>query len=70
MKPLIVALQALIHLFVEDGSLTILIIVVVLTAGAVAHVTQASHLLSGAILLLGCLAALLVNVLGAARHRL
>jgi hypothetical protein len=69
-KPLIAALQALVHLFVEDGSLTILILAVVLTAAAVAHFTHASHLPSGAILLVGCLAALLGNVLGAARHRL
>jgi hypothetical protein len=63
------ALRALIHeligLFVDDGALALAIGGVVALAGLVAWLGSAAPWLSGGILLFGCLAALVVNVLTA-----
>jgi hypothetical protein len=55
-------------LFVDDGSLALAILGVVVVAAIVAALTPGVPLLSGAILLLGNLGALLVNVTRAARR--
>jgi hypothetical protein len=55
-------------LFVDDGSLALAILGVVVVAAIVAALTPGVPLLSGAILLLGNLGALLANVTRAARR--
>ena len=63
------ALRQLAHLFVEDGSLALAILGVVLVAALFAFGLPEHPLLSGAILLFGCLGALILNVARAARAR-
>jgi hypothetical protein len=55
-------------LFVDDGSLALAILGVVALAAIVAVLTPGVPLLSGAILLLGNLGVLLVNVIRAAQR--
>jgi hypothetical protein len=55
-------------LFVDDGSLALAILAVVAFAGICAALTPNVPLLGGAVLLFGCLAVLLANVLRAARR--
>jgi hypothetical protein len=55
--------RELVHLFIEDASLSILIISTVLISAVVAHFAPARSLISGIVLLAGCLIALLANVL-------
>jgi hypothetical protein len=60
-------LRTLAHLFVEDGSLALAILGVVILAALSAFGLPDHPLVAGAILLLGCLGALIVNVVRAAR---
>ena len=62
------ALRELAGLFVDDGALALVIIAIVVLAGMVATLTPDASLAAGAILLFGCLAALLASVARAARH--
>jgi hypothetical protein len=55
-------------LFVDDGSLALAIVGVVVIAAILAALAPAMPLLAGAALVLGCLGVLLVNVRRAARH--
>jgi hypothetical protein len=63
----ITALRQLAHLFVEDGSLALAILGVVILVGLFAFGLPDHPLVAGAILLLGCLGALIANVARAAR---
>jgi hypothetical protein len=68
MNVLIAVLRELIGLFVDDGSLALMILAVVMLAGVLATVVPDLHLVAGAMLLFGCLGALVANVARAA-HR-
>lgn len=68
MTSLLAILRDVARLFVDDGSLALAVLGVVVVAAIFAALTPGVPLLSGAILLLGNLAVLLVNVLHAARH--
>jgi hypothetical protein len=59
---LIAVLRELSGLFVDDGSLALAVLAVVLVAGAVATLLPDIPLVTGALLLLGCLGVLLANV--------
>ena len=61
-------LRELAGLFVDDGSLALAILAVVLLAGVFATLMPDVPLAAGAILLLGCLAVLLANVARAGRR--
>jgi hypothetical protein len=65
MKALPETLRALLHLFIEDGSLTILVVTSVLVSAIVIHFLPARPLVGGIVLLAGCLLSLLGNVLTA-----
>jgi hypothetical protein len=67
MKNLAALLGQLAGMFVEDGALALAIIGVVVLAGLVAVLVPAESWLSGIILLLGCLAVLVTNVVRAKR---
>jgi hypothetical protein len=62
MKMLSEILKELIGLFVDDGLLAIEIVVVVVVAAGASYVLPQQSLATGAILLFGCLGALLMNV--------
>ena len=62
MKTLNVILHGLIGLIVEDGTLAIAILAVVVAAAISAALMPGFPLAAGAILVLGCLGVLLVNV--------
>lgn len=68
MKGMIAVLRELAGLFVDDGSLALAIIAVIIAAGALAALLPAFPLAAGAVLLFGCLAVLFANVLRAARR--
>ena len=68
MTSLLAILRDVARLFVDDGSLALAILGVVVVAAIVAALTPGVPLLSGAILLLGNLGVLLVNVILAARR--
>jgi hypothetical protein len=68
MNVLIAVVRELIGLFVDDGSLALMILAVVMLAGVLATVTPDLHLVAGAVLLFGCLGVLVANVARAA-HR-
>jgi len=55
-------------LFVDDGSLALAILSVVVIAAIVAALVPAMPLIAGATLLLGCVSVLLVNVMSARRR--
>jgi uncharacterized membrane protein YdjX (TVP38/TMEM64 family) len=59
------ALRELAGLFVDDGTLALVIIAVVVLAGVAATLLPEVPLVAGAILLFGCLTALLSSVTGA-----
>lgn len=63
MKMLIGIASSLAGLFVEDGALALAILVVVAAAGICAALIPNAAAASGPILLLGCLGALLLNVI-------
>ena len=69
MNVLIAVLRELIGLFVDDGSLALMILVVVMLAGILATLMPDLPLVAGAMLLFGCLCVLLANVARAARRR-
>jgi uncharacterized membrane protein YdjX (TVP38/TMEM64 family) len=62
-------LRELLGLFVDDGSLAAEILAVVMLAAVCAALIPDIPLVTGAILLFGCLGVLLANVAGAARRR-
>ena len=68
MNMLIAVLRELIGLFVDDGSLALMILVVVMLAGILATLMPDFQLAAGALLLFGCLGVLLANVARAARR--
>ncbi|HXQ07946.1 MAG TPA: hypothetical protein VN831_24750 [Bradyrhizobium sp.] len=68
MNVLIAVLRELIGLFVDDGSLALMILAVVMLAGILATLTPDLNLVAGALLLFGCLGVLLANVARAARR--
>ena len=61
-------LRELAGLFVDDGALALAIIAIVVLAGMVARLMPDVPLATGAILLFGCLAALLSSVARARRR--
>jgi hypothetical protein len=68
MNVLIAVLRELIGLFVDDGSLALMILAVVILASVLAYFVPDLQLAAGAVLLFGCLGVLLANVARAA-HR-
>lgn len=68
MRVLTNALRELAGLFVDDGALALMIIAVVVLAGMLATLMPEAPLAAGAVLLFGCLAALLSSVARAARR--
>jgi hypothetical protein len=68
MSVLTAIFRELIGLFVDDGSLALMILAVVMAAGILATLMPDHQLAAGAILLFGCLGVLLANVAGAARR--
>ena len=62
MNLLVGTFQELVGLFVDDGALALAIVAVVIVAGISAFLIPAAPLVSGAILLFGCLGVLFVNV--------
>ena len=61
--------RAVVGLFVDDGSLALAIVAVIVAATALARLLPGSPLAAGAVLLFGCLGVLLINANGAARRR-
>jgi hypothetical protein len=68
MNVLIAVFRELIGLFVDDGSLALMILAVVLLAGIVATLMPDFQLVTGAVLLFGCLGVLLASVARAVRR--
>jgi hypothetical protein len=68
MSPLVAIIRELIGLFVDDGALALAIVAVVIVAGLVTLLAPAAAWASGGVLLLGCLAVLLINVMTAKRR--
>jgi hypothetical protein len=68
MTMLTTAFRMLVGLFVDDGSLALAIIVIVLLSGIVATLMPDLPLATGAVLLVGCLGVLLANVMKAAER--
>ena len=68
MNVLIAGLRELIGLFVDDGSLALMILAVVILAGIFATLVPDLKLAAGAVLLFGCLGVLLANVARASRR--
>jgi hypothetical protein len=68
MKTVAAAIRELVGLFVDDGSLALAILAVVLIAGLVATLMPKFPSAAGAILLFGCLGVLLANVARAAQR--
>jgi hypothetical protein len=68
MTTLAAVLRELAGLFVDDGSLALAILAVVLLAGISATLMPDLPLAAGGILLLGCLGVLFANVARAARR--
>jgi hypothetical protein len=65
---LVALLRDVVSLFVDDGSLALAIMGVVAIAAFAATLTPNAPLLAGAVLLMGSLGVLVVNVMRAARH--
>jgi Na+/H+ antiporter NhaD/arsenite permease-like protein len=68
MNILVNASQALVGLFVDDGSLAVAILVIVLISGILSILMPDMPLVAGAMLLIGCLAVLFANVMKAAKE--
>jgi hypothetical protein len=66
MNVLIAVLRELIGLFVDDGSLALMILAVVILAGVFGTLAPDLQLAAGAVLLFGCLGVLVANVARAA----
>jgi uncharacterized membrane protein YdjX (TVP38/TMEM64 family) len=65
---LVNALRELVGLFVDDGALALAIIAIVALTGMMAALLPGAPLVAGAVLLFGCLGALLVNAARAGRR--
>jgi hypothetical protein len=61
-------LRELVGLFVDDGALALAIVAIVVLAAIAAALMPQVNWAAGAILLLGCLGALLLNVIRAGRR--
>jgi hypothetical protein len=68
MKTLIGIVEELVGLFVEDGALAIAIVAVVVVAGIFTALIPAAPVATAAILLIGCLSVLVVNVMQARKR--
>jgi hypothetical protein len=68
MNVLIAVLRELFGLFVDDGSLALMILAVVMLTGIVATLMPDLQLAAGVVLLVGCLGVLLASVASAARR--
>jgi hypothetical protein len=68
MNILVAIFRELIGLFIDDGSLALAIIGVVLLAGLFVFLMPDIAIAGGGILLFGCLGVLLANVLRASQH--
>ena len=68
MKIVTAVFRELTGLFVDDGSLALAILATVVLAGVSTSLMPDVPLAAGGILLFGCLAVLITNVLRAARH--
>jgi hypothetical protein len=68
MNALVAVLRELIGLFVDDGSLAIAILLVIALAGVCVSGMPHVPMVAGAVLLLGCLGALVENVTRAGRR--
>jgi hypothetical protein len=68
MSALLAVLRELTGLFVDDGSLVLAILGVVVLAAIVAMLAPHMALAAGAVLLLGCLGVLVLNAVSAARR--
>jgi hypothetical protein len=68
MSALLAILRELAGLFVDDGSLVLAILGVVVLAAIVAMLAPQMALAAGAVLLLGCLGVLVLNAVSAARR--
>jgi hypothetical protein len=68
MKPLAAFFGELLGLFVEDGALALAIAAIVVLAGLSAAIVPRVPMATGAILLVGCLTVLFVNVIKARRR--
>ena len=68
MNILVTASQALVGLFVDDGSLAVAILVIVLVSAIFSILTPDMPLVAGAVLLIGCLAVLFANIMKAAQE--
>lgn len=62
------AFRMLVGLFVDDGSLALAIMVIVLISWIIATLMPDLPLATGAVLLIGCLGVLFANVMKAARR--
>jgi hypothetical protein len=69
MNMLTAVARELIGLFVDDGSLALAILAVVILAAVAVALLPGVPLLAGAILLLGCLGVLLANLATVVRRR-
>jgi hypothetical protein len=69
MSALISLFGQLVGLFVDDGWLALATLSIVALASLIAFLMPSLSLPAGAILLFGCLGALLANVIGAAQRR-
>jgi hypothetical protein len=65
MTILATAFRMLVGLFVDDGSLALAIIVIVLLSSVIANLIPDMPLAAGAVLLVGCLGVLFANVMKA-----
>jgi hypothetical protein len=65
MTMLATAFRMLVGLFVDDGSLALAIIVIVLLSSVIANLIPDMPLAAGAVLLVGCLGVLFANVMKA-----
>jgi hypothetical protein len=68
MKTLAAACRELIGLFIDDGSLALAILTVILLAGVSTYLMPDVPIAGGIILLFGCLGVLLANVVRAGKH--
>ena len=68
MNILVTASQTLVGLFVDDGSLAIAILMIVLVSWISSILTPDMPLVACAVLLIGCLAVLFANVMKAAQE--
>ena len=68
MTMLVTAFRMLVGLFIDDGALALAIFVIVLLSWIFSTLMPEMPLAAGAVLLIGCLGALLANVMKAARR--